>query len=253
LAESPGSTSIQGDWTLHEHAEVTSTNLIAANLPAWHAVRADRQTAGRGRFQRSWISDAGGLWLSAVVPVETNSPAWRMLPLAAGLAVCEALHTTGVCQLRLRWPNDILVGDRKLAGLLIDQFRPGQAVVGVGINVHNQPEFRDGSLTGHVARLADLIPVAPSLADLAQHVLASLHSVWLEVQHAEPESIRARINALWDFPRRVELDLEGAQVSGDFAGVDAQGRLQLTGNDGAVKFFEPQHVKLLRDLPRIIP
>jgi hypothetical protein len=47
-------------WHLHEFAEVTSTNLIAAKLPAWHAVRADTQTAGRGRFQRHWVSDAGG-------------------------------------------------------------------------------------------------------------------------------------------------------------------------------------------------
>src|SRR5690349_19647555 len=119
------------EWRLRELAAVDSTNLFAANLPAWHAVRADTQTAGRGRFQRQWVSDAGGLWLSAVVPVETNSPAWRMLPLATGVAVCDALRANGANQLRLRWPNDVLVGNRKLAGLLIDQFRPAAAVVGV--------------------------------------------------------------------------------------------------------------------------
>jgi hypothetical protein len=55
-------------WTVHEVASVDSTNLFAAKLPVWHAVRAEVQTAGRGRFQRVWISDQGGLWLSAVVP-----------------------------------------------------------------------------------------------------------------------------------------------------------------------------------------
>jgi BirA family biotin operon repressor/biotin-[acetyl-CoA-carboxylase] ligase len=240
-------------WRLREFAEVDSTNLIAANLPAWHAVRADTQTAGRGRFQRSWVSDAGGLWLSAVVPVETNSPAWRMLPLATGVAVSDALRANGVEELRLRWPNDILVGDRKLAGLLIDQFQPGLAVVGIGINVRNEPESHDGSLHGHVVRLADLITASPSLRDLAVRVLASLKSIWLEVQNAGPEAILSRVNALWDLPRRVQLDLDGTLVRGDFQGVDAGGRLRLRLADGSVNYFDPQDVKFLRDIPQSIP
>lgn len=243
-----GATPVLRNWTLHEFAEVASTNLIAAKMPAWHAVRANTQTAGRGRFQRSWVSDAGGLWLSAVVPVETNSSAWRMLPLATGVAVCDALRECGVKQLRMRWPNDVLVGDRKLAGLLIDQFQPGLAVVGIGINVRNQPEARDGSLNGHAVRLADLVFAPPSPSELAGRVLASLKSVWLEVQHAGPEAILPRVNALWDLPRRVQLDLDGTVVEGDFAGVDGGGRLHLRLSGDVNQFFEPQEVKLLRDL-----
>lgn len=236
------------DWTLQHFTEVDSTNLVAATLPAWHAVRADTQTAGRGRFQRAWVSDAGGLWLSAVVPAVTNSPAWRLLPLVAGLAICETLHQTGAHPLRLRWPNDVLVGDRKLAGLLIDQFRPGLAVVGIGINVRNQPETRDLRLQGQVARLAELVPQAPSLHALAVRVLAALKSNWLEVQHDGPESVLAQINTLWDLPRRVRLDLDGPKVSGDFLGVDSRGRLQLTPEGEPSRYFDPQEVKLLRDL-----
>lgn len=236
-------------WRLHEHAEVTSTNLLAANLPAWHAVRADTQTAGRGRFQRHWVSDAGGLWLSAVVPVETNSPAWCMLPLATGLAVCQTLRATGVKELRLRWPNDVLVSDGKLAGLLIDQFKPGLAVVGIGINVTNQPQARDANLNGHVARLADLVSPAPSVRDLAVHALASLKIVWQQVLDYGPGIILERVNALWELPRCVQLDLDGRLISGAFGGVDARGRLQLRGADGAIDFFEPQDVRLLRDIP----
>lgn len=236
------------EWTLHEHVEVTSTNLVAARLPAWHAVRADTQTAGRGRFQRSWVSDAGGLWLSAVVPVETNSPAWRMLPLVTGVAVCEVLRACGVEALRLRWPNDVLVGDRKLAGLLIDQFQPGLAVVGIGINGCNHPEVCDGSLTGHVVRLADLVSAVPSLGELALRVLTALQTVWTGVQNAGPETLLPRVNPLWNLPRAVQLDLDGTIVSGEFAGVDAGGRLQLRLADGTPHFFEPQNVRLLRDL-----
>lgn len=245
--EESGVRGLSPDWRLREFAEVDSTNLVAAKLPAWHAVRADTQTAGRGRFQRHWVSDAGGLWLSAVVPVDTNSPEWRMLPLATGVAVCDALRANGVEELRMRWPNDLLIGNRKLAGLLIDQFQPGLAVVGIGINVRNQPEARDGSLDGHVVRLADLVVATPSLRDLAVRVLASLKSVWQEVQNTGPASILPRVNALWDLPRRVQLDLDGTLVSGDFTGVDTGGRLRLHAHGNTI-LFEPQNVRLLRDI-----
>src|SRR5438874_11399662 len=114
-----------GRWTMHDYAVVSSTNLVAASLPAWHAVRAETQPAGRGRFQRRWVSDLGGLWLSAVVPVPAKSASSGLLPLLAGLAVAEALVRIGVAEIRMRWPNDLLVGQGKLGGLLLDQFVSG--------------------------------------------------------------------------------------------------------------------------------
>lgn len=237
-------------WQVHEYREVTSTNLVAAKLPAWHAVRADTQTAGRGRFQRRWVSDAGGLWLSAVVPVETNSAAWRLLPLATGVAVCDALRDCGVPQLRLRWPNDVLVDDRKLAGLLIDQFQPGLAVVGIGINVTNQPQACDAALQGQVVGLAGLVAAAPSVSELANQVLSTFQAVWSRVLADGSAAMLPRVNALWDLPRFVQLDLDGILVSGEFAGVDAGGRLRLRLAGNVTRFFDPQDVRLLRDLPR---
>jgi len=234
-------------WQLWEHREVTSTNLVAADLPVWSAVRADTQTAGRGRFQRTWVSDAGGLWLSAVVPAETNSPAWRVLPLVTGAAVCETLNHLGVAPLRLRWPNDVLTPAGKLAGLLIDQFHPGRAVVGIGLNVNNHPEACDQNLHGHVARLADLV-TPPSLTELAGQILARLKTHWESVQATGPGVFLPRINALWALPRRVQLDLDGPLVTGDFAGVDASGRLQLCTGTGPIQSYDPQAVKLLRDV-----
>src|SRR5205823_2777630 len=73
-----------GGWTLLKYDVVTSTNLVAASLPPWTAVCASTQTHGRGRFQRKWVSDEGGLWLSAVVPVSSGSSSAKALPLAIG-------------------------------------------------------------------------------------------------------------------------------------------------------------------------
>ena len=234
-------------WTLHEHGEVGSTNLVAANFPAWHAVRADTQTGGRGRFQREWISDAGGLWLSAVVPVKAGSDGERALPLAVGLAVCDTLRALGVPQLRMRWPNDVLVGDRKLAGLLVDRFSPERAVAGIGLNVRNAPETRNDALKNLTARLADLVTAPPALNDLAAAVLQELQKTILEIEAGNFSALLPRVNQLWDRPRRVELDLDGQVRAGVFNGVDEGWRLILAEASGT-SFFEPWQVRHLKEL-----
>jgi BirA family transcriptional regulator, biotin operon repressor / biotin---[acetyl-CoA-carboxylase] ligase len=236
-----------GCWVLQEHGSVTSTNLVAASLPAWHAVRADTQSAGRGRYQRSWISDEGGLWLSAVLPIDaTTSRSTRILPLAAGLAVCDMLRAIGADCTHMRWPNDILVGHRKLAGLLIDQFVPGRAVVGIGINVNNRPECGQADLAGQVLRLSDLVPV-PSLQELTDLMLGALHKVWGECQTLGPEALLPGINSLWRTARTVQLELESGHIAGRFEGVDAAGRLMLRASGSGVHFFEPHEVRFLRE------
>jgi len=235
------------DWALQEYSVCSSTNLVAAGLPAWSAVRADTQTGGRGRFERRWVSDAGGLWLSAVLPVTVNSPAWRLLPLAVGLAVCDALQESGVSALRLRWPNDVLVGRRKLAGLLIDQFTPGLAVAGMGINLNNHPEAGDPLLAGQTARLADLVSPVPSLPEMTERVLNALRNVWQQLAEQGPDRLVARLTPLWQAPRPVKLDLDGLEVHGQFAGVDREGRLELRTADQPPRFFAPQQVRCLRE------
>lgn len=234
-------------WRLWELPVIDSTNAAAATLDVWHAVRADRQTAGRGRFQRQWISDDGGLWLSAVIPAAPLGDAVKLLPLLAGLAVCRAVHQLGLRALRMRWPNDIMVGRNKLAGLLIDQPRPKLAVVGIGLNISNQPERVEPSLAGHVARLADFLAHPPTPAEVAHAVLPALRSVLDEVSSHGLETVLPRVNELWGRGREVELDLDGVTVHGRFAGVDDAGRLVLETRSHKRIGYEPHQVRLLRE------
>ncbi len=240
--------SVCGDWTLHEHQLVGSTNLLAANLPAWTAIRADTQTAGRGRFQRTWISDLGGLWLSAVVPLAQQDLARRALPLAAGLAVCNALQELGVRGYRLRWPNDVMVKDRKLAGLLIDQFSPGVAVIGIGLNVNNQPEVLDITLRNTTTRLKDLVAKAPGPPALTGLILRHLRRVVSQLDTDGTPELLLRINELWGPPRVVELDLDGRFRRGLFSGLDAQVRLQLSDEAGRLSVYEAHQVRHLTEI-----
>lgn len=242
----PDSTAVLGNWKLHAYSVVDSTNLVAAALPPWVAVRAEAQTAGRGRFQRAWVSDSGGLWLSAVIPAPPATV--LLLPLVAGLAVCEGLWDLGVKGLRLRWPNDVLVHNRKLAGLLLDQFVPGVAVVGIGVNVANAPEAGHPELKNLTTRLADLLSNPPSLEALTKILLDRLHSVVNELHSAGSASVLDRVNQLWGPARLVQLDLDGVLRRGRFAGVDSQGRLLLTLDSGDIEVFAPHQVRHLEEL-----
>ena len=235
-------------WTIHHYPTASSTNFLAASLPTWSAVRADIQTSGRGRFQRHWVSDKGGLWLSAVIPVSSDSTAGSLLPSAIGLAICDTLLEIGVSRLRMRWPNDVLIDDRKLAGLLLDQFTPRLAVAGIGINVFNQPETSDSTLKNQTARLADVLSRPPELSELTAEVLRDLRRVVQELASLGFQSILTRVNALWGAPRKVELDLDGSLRRGVFAGIDQYGNLLLRDESGVQAAYTARQVRHLQEI-----
>ena len=234
-------------WVLHEHRVVPSTNDVAASLPAWHAVRAASQTAGRGRWRRPWVSDHGGLWLSVVLPTPGEAARWRALPLAVGLAVAQTITAFGVAEARLRWPNDVLVGNGKLAGLLLDCFQPGLTVAGIGVNVTNIPETADDSLRGMTARLADLVAPVPDLDALTNRLLDTLRSVHGAMEQDGFAALLPAVNTFWRLPRRVELELDHRRVAGWFQGVDAAGRMAL-GEADRLDWFDPVQVVQVREV-----
>jgi len=145
----------------HEHlAQIDSTNDEA--LRRWRRaceqfprltpqpvlVTADIQTAGRGRQGRVWRSPLGGLWLTLAWPAPRNADDYRAVPLVAGLAVAEAIAETTELEARIKWPNDLLIEDRKVCGVLC-QFEPLHhpvVIVGVGVNANLKTEALGRSL-----------------------------------------------------------------------------------------------------------
>jgi BirA family biotin operon repressor/biotin-[acetyl-CoA-carboxylase] ligase len=234
---------------LHALDSVDSTNRHAAELPAWSAVTARTQTAGRGRHARHWVSDGGGLWLSAVVPTPEAFERWSLLPLAAGFAVCHALTSFGLTGQRLRWPNDIMIGPAKLAGILVERFRPATVVVGIGINYDNRPEADDPSLVGAVARVAELLPSPPARDVLRDGVLSALRRAHHLLASDRGAELAAQLSPYWRRTRvRVTLRPNGAQLDGRFAGVDPAGRLLLETGAALTRSLAPHEVELLREL-----
>jgi len=124
--------------------ETGSTNddaraLARAGAPHMTVVVADTQSAARGRLGRSWIADPQqALNASWIVRPERPVDEWTVIPLVVGVAVAEAVtERTGV-EARLKWPNDVVVGARKLAGILAEAEVPQFVVVGLGMNVLQQ-------------------------------------------------------------------------------------------------------------------
>lgn len=236
-------------WTVHDFAEVTSTNSLAAHLPPWSAVCAQVQTVGRGRTGRQWVSDAGGLWLSAVVPAPGDPSEWALLPLAAGWAVLASVQALGVAAARLRWPNDIMVGHQKLAGILVDRFSADAAVIGIGLNVTNHPEAADPALTGQVISLGDLLPAAPSFATLIVRLLAALTREHHRIESGDVAGLCCDLNHMWRH-RHVHVTLVGGQgaINGHLEGIDPYGGLLVANPAGEMRVLPPHLVELLREI-----
>ncbi|MCX7773207.1 MAG: biotin--[acetyl-CoA-carboxylase] ligase [Clostridia bacterium] len=132
---------------LHYYPEVDSTNTLLKRLasegaPHGTVVIADCQTAGRGRLGRTWMSSPGlGVWMSLLLRPPLHPTEVQSLTLAAAVAVCRALETLTIKNVGIKWPNDILIGGKKVCGILTELSaeieRVSWVVLGIGINVNH--------------------------------------------------------------------------------------------------------------------
>jgi BirA family biotin operon repressor/biotin-[acetyl-CoA-carboxylase] ligase len=228
--ENPYSTATVGlaGWRIFRYGTVASTNDLARDLPAWSAVRAEAQTAGRGRFGRRFVSDLGGLWLSATLPAKGDAGQWSGFSLMVGCHLLRMLKNLAVPDARLRWPNDLMSGKKKLAGLLIEQGSRETLTIGIGMNVLNRPWKQDPALVESSTRLADLLSKVPDLEKLAiLHLDAFAHAHQAMLEGGLPSAIR-ELNLHWANERQVQVTLTtGETVEGQFAGLDRDAHLRI--------------------------
>lgn len=126
----------------HRHTDSTNARgceLAERDAPSGTVVTAGEQSAGRGRQGRAWTAPPGkALLYSAILrPLDERH---GLLPLAVPLAVCEAVESLAPLRCRVKWPNDVWVEERKLAGVLIEARPPRWAVLGIGLNVAIEPD-----------------------------------------------------------------------------------------------------------------
>ena len=121
----------------------TAKDLARKNCPDFTAVIAGRQTEGRGRLSRKWLSDDGGLYFTLVLRPEIPVPISSRVNFLASLTLAQLLREMYQIEAAVKWPNDILVDDRKLSGMLSELEAEADRVffinIGMGINVNNDP------------------------------------------------------------------------------------------------------------------
>jgi BirA family biotin operon repressor/biotin-[acetyl-CoA-carboxylase] ligase len=241
-------------------AEVDSTNSALHRLSAaeqhGHAILAECQTLGRGRRQRHWHSPAGGnIYMSLGWRFEREDLVLSNLPLLAALSVASALSRIGLEGHGIKWPNDILVAKRKVAGILVELQSagnaPASAVIGMGINVR-----MPATQTQDPAKIIDR-----PWTDLDSHLDAAHHpcsrnrlAVLLldELLAALPRFEQSGFDAFrqaWNERdllkgRRIRLQRDGGDVGGIAEGVNEDGGLRLKRDNGTIDVFHSGEVSV---------
>lgn len=230
-----------------------STNTQARRLSAEHpgeplAVSAAVQTAGRGRQGRAWSSPLGGAWLSVAWPATREAPAYAGASLAAAAAVCRAILDVAPetdAELRIKWPNDMLLAGRKVAGILCEQIpaavgRVGTLIIGVGVNVDFDlallpAELRHPPTTLRAAtgRAIEVEAVLDALVRRTREALTELEANGLAPELID--ELRSRLayvgsTQTWTSPART--------VTGCILGLDDAGRLLFETASGEVVAYD---------------
>ena len=222
-----------------------------AGASAWSAAVAGRQTAGRGRQGRTWLSPAGNLFLSVLLRPQLAAESAGILPLAAGVAAAEAAGEWGV-DARLKWPNDLVVGERKLGGVLVEASAGSggleTVVVGVGMNLAIDSADVPAELRGAITSVRTEAGRDPGVAAAAAAVLDRL-AVWYHALAGDgPPPVlnawRARSVPWWG--RAVEARCGDVVLHGVARGLDGRGALILDLADGSQRAVLSGEVRELR-------
>jgi BirA family biotin operon repressor/biotin-[acetyl-CoA-carboxylase] ligase len=232
--------------SLHLVEQVGSTNTAAIALTQDGAVHgtvlvADTQTAGKGRLGRDWYSPAGeGLYCSIVLRPETEGPLlgrfWEYsswIPLISAVAAARAIQTSTGLTARVKWPNDLLLDEHKVGGLLCESsarepVSRSYLILGIGINVntsqeHFPPELRDRatSLAIRAGRHIEKTGLLVALLQELEHALESLAS-------ARPEElIQSYTDYCATIGRRVRIDLGSESLEGRAESIALDGSLRV--------------------------
>jgi len=237
-------TSSFGKGAIHCFREIPSTNDVARRLalegcPEGTLVVAESQTAGRGRLHRTWESPKGGLYFSLVLRPQFAPSAVPRITLLAGVAVCRAIKDAANVDAAIKWPNDVLIHGKKVAGILTEMEASEEgvrhAIVGIGINLNTDPSSfppelrqRAGSILGETQRVL-------SREALLAAVLTEMEGLWGELLGHGFEPVRRAWRSLSEtLGRTVRFDIDGQEIGGVALDLDQDGGLLVRGPDGVI-------------------
>jgi len=226
---------LEAPFEVEYHDSLPSTNDRARDLAGEGrenvVVLADEQTGGKGRLDRVWASPSGGVWLSLLVRPDVPPARAPLFTLAAAVATARAARETGA-EAAIKWPNDVLVDGRKLAGVLTEiegeADRVSWLVVGVGVNANVDP----GDLPGDAAATS----LRAEVGDVDRRVFTQRLVEEFHALRTDPDAVLPawREHAA-TLGRRVRVETPGGEVVGEAVDVAFPGSLVVETADGRVE------------------
>lgn len=238
--------------TVHVHESATSTNDLAwievgRGAPDGLVIVAAEQTRGRGRFGRTWHSPRGGLWASVILRPSPVPQEPILITCVAALGMREAVEALGVAGPKIRFPNDVVVRDRKICGVLAEcrliGNQPDVFVIGLGLNVNND---LPGDLPDATTLKAELGRETP-VAQAARTVLEGIDR-WYDALRTGPRQVIAEA---WRehssvLGRDVIITIGAHSLRGLLEDMDPGGGLILRLPEGGVRRIQPEFVNELK-------
>ena len=234
------------------YSSTSSTSDIAAEY-AKHknndglVVFAEEQTAGRGRAGSKWHSNRADSILCSIVLADSKINA-ELLSLTCAVATAEAIGKPANSEAKIKWPNDILLNGKKVAGILLES-KPGDAsntyVIGIGINCHQKKD----SFPAELQSIATSIDMeSRSVVDrvsLTKRLLVSVEH-WLQVAEKNSKDVTDRWRELSvQLSHRVTLLYNGQEFAGNCIGIDPGNGLIIQLETGGVRFFDAAHTTVI--------
>ena len=237
-----------------------STNSYLKKVPSSDLVHgtvalADHQTGGRGQYQRKWQSEPYKNLTFTVAFKPPGSARLNLLTLSAGYALCSALEDTLERPVRMKWPNDLITGGKKISGLLTEAVfngqKPNRVLIGIGINV-NQTNF-EGTLENRATSLRLEKGRTISREDLLCDVLVEMEQAYRRWQRQD-ETLRMEIcRNMIGFGEWVGIEVNGNRPEGKFKfiGIGPEGELLMLNEELDVNTFRYEQVRIIAGNKRI--
>jgi BirA family biotin operon repressor/biotin-[acetyl-CoA-carboxylase] ligase len=216
-------------------AECTSTNDLAATqadqgAPNGFTVIAERQTAGRGREGRQWFSPDGGIWMTTLIrPGRLDEVS--ALPITAAIATSTATNHVCKVQSRVRWPNDIMLNERKVAGVIVEAKTKGpnlvHALIGTGLNANFQFSRID-PIHDRAISLLDVLGTDISREKLIASILNEMEGLYNTLTSGATETILSLLNQNdWSIGRHVRVKTGSNEVVGVVDGYESLSKTRI--------------------------
>lgn len=230
---------------IHFFKEVDSTNDVARELADEDAeegtlVIAESQRSGKGRRGKRWISPSGGVWMTIILRPDIEPPKAPQLTLVTGVAVAETLNQECGLDVGIKWPNDILIGDKKVCGILTevkaDMGKVDYVLVGIGIDLNVDLNIFPPELRGGATSLKAELDREIMGAELVATFLKNFEIYYGEFKQGKFREILNRWRKLSKtVGNYVEVHKKGGPIYGEAVGINKDGKLILELDDGTLR------------------